>query len=238
MPKTFNLLLTFSLKHPLVNHCWQHSLSLDHVTTFVFLLTWCFPVILPWSWSWPSTWWCSPQNLPTCPHQGSQEILFVLLIYSFFCHINILMHWYTVTIYRLLHWINIIIIDHQVFDLRQCYRQMQQQAATAQAAAAAQAAAVAGRWIIIKSVARQSKYKWKQWQSQYQWYWQLQAMSSSSSSSCCWQVNYSNDTHWTVWTFLESHMAHNMQFTQCMFNQSAINNQAGRITSIAHTLWV
>jgi hypothetical protein len=33
----------------------------------------------------------------------------------------------------------------QVFDLRQCYRQMQQQAATAQAAAAAQAAAVAGR---------------------------------------------------------------------------------------------
>jgi len=31
-----------------------------------------------------------------------------------------------------------------VFDLRQCYRQMQQQAATAQAAAAAQAAAVAG----------------------------------------------------------------------------------------------
>lgn len=32
----------------------------------------------------------------------------------------------------------------QVFDLRQCYRQMQQQAATAQAAAAAQAAAVAG----------------------------------------------------------------------------------------------
>ena len=167
-----------------------------------------------------------------------RKSFFVLLIYSFFCHINILMHWYTVTIYRLLHWINIIIIDHQVFDLRQCYRQMQQQAATAQAAAAAQAAAVAGRWIIIKSVARQSKYKWKQWQSQYQWYWQLQAMSSSSSSSCCWQVNYSNDTHWTVWTFLESHMAHNMQFTQCMFNQSAINNQAGRITSIAHTLWV
>lgn len=34
---------------------------------------------------------------------------------------------------------------NQVFDLRQCYRQMQQQAATAQAAAAAQAAAVAGR---------------------------------------------------------------------------------------------
>ena len=33
-----------------------------------------------------------------------------------------------------------------MFDLRQCYRQMQQQAATAQAAAAAQAAAVAGRW--------------------------------------------------------------------------------------------
>jgi len=33
----------------------------------------------------------------------------------------------------------------KVFDLRQCYRQMQQQAATAQAAAAAQAAAVAGR---------------------------------------------------------------------------------------------
>jgi len=31
-----------------------------------------------------------------------------------------------------------------VFDLRQCHRQMQQQAATAQAAAAAQAAAVAG----------------------------------------------------------------------------------------------
>lgn len=32
----------------------------------------------------------------------------------------------------------------QVFDLRQCHRQMQRQAATAQAAAAAQAAAVAG----------------------------------------------------------------------------------------------
>lgn len=32
----------------------------------------------------------------------------------------------------------------EVFDLRQCHRQMQQQAATAQAAAAAQAAAVAG----------------------------------------------------------------------------------------------
>ena len=32
----------------------------------------------------------------------------------------------------------------QVFDLRQCHHQMQQQAATAQAAAAAQAAAVAG----------------------------------------------------------------------------------------------
>ncbi|XP_011929912.1 PREDICTED: mothers against decapentaplegic homolog 4 isoform X4 [Cercocebus atys] len=35
-------------------------------------------------------------------------------------------------------------MDVQVFDLRQCHRQMQQQAATAQAAAAAQAAAVAG----------------------------------------------------------------------------------------------
>ena len=32
----------------------------------------------------------------------------------------------------------------QVFDLRQCHHQMQQQAATAQAAQAAQAAAVAG----------------------------------------------------------------------------------------------
>ena len=32
----------------------------------------------------------------------------------------------------------------QVFDVRQCHHQMQQQAATAQAAAAAQAAAVAG----------------------------------------------------------------------------------------------
>lgn len=31
-----------------------------------------------------------------------------------------------------------------MFDLRQCHKQMQQQAATAQAAAAAQAAAVAG----------------------------------------------------------------------------------------------
>ncbi len=31
-----------------------------------------------------------------------------------------------------------------MFDLRQCHRQMQQQAATAQAASAAQAAAVAG----------------------------------------------------------------------------------------------
>lgn len=35
-------------------------------------------------------------------------------------------------------------LSRQVFDLRQCHRQMQQQAATAQAAAAAQAAAVAG----------------------------------------------------------------------------------------------
>ena len=34
--------------------------------------------------------------------------------------------------------------SHQVFDIRQCHRQMQEQAATAQAAAAAQAAAVAG----------------------------------------------------------------------------------------------
>ena len=34
-----------------------------------------------------------------------------------------------------------------MFDLRQCYRQMQQQAATANAAAAAQAAAVAGHMI-------------------------------------------------------------------------------------------
>lgn len=33
----------------------------------------------------------------------------------------------------------------QVFDLSQCHRQMQSQAATAQAAAAAQAAAVAGQ---------------------------------------------------------------------------------------------
>lgn len=36
------------------------------------------------------------------------------------------------------------LLSRQVFDLRQCHRQMQQQAATAQAAAAAQAAAVAG----------------------------------------------------------------------------------------------
>ena len=35
-------------------------------------------------------------------------------------------------------------IFFKVFDLRQCHRQMQQQAATAQAAAAAQAAAMAG----------------------------------------------------------------------------------------------
>ena len=35
-------------------------------------------------------------------------------------------------------------IAPQVFDLRQCHHQMQQQAATAQAAQAAQAAAVAG----------------------------------------------------------------------------------------------
>ena len=33
----------------------------------------------------------------------------------------------------------------KVFDLRQCFQQMKQQAATAQAAQAAQAAAVAGR---------------------------------------------------------------------------------------------
>lgn len=38
----------------------------------------------------------------------------------------------------------LLIHPPQVFDLRQCHRQMQQQAATAQAAAAAQAAAVAG----------------------------------------------------------------------------------------------
>lgn len=35
-------------------------------------------------------------------------------------------------------------VSLQVFDIRQCHCQMQQQAATAQAAAAAQAAAVAG----------------------------------------------------------------------------------------------
>uniref|UniRef100_A0A8C2HFA6 Mothers against decapentaplegic homolog n=1 Tax=Cyprinus carpio TaxID=7962 RepID=A0A8C2HFA6_CYPCA len=40
--------------------------------------------------------------------------------------------------------LNICVWCLQVFDLRQCHRQMQQQAATAQAAAAAQAAAVAG----------------------------------------------------------------------------------------------
>lgn len=39
---------------------------------------------------------------------------------------------------------SICLVPWQVFDLRQCHRQMQQQAATAQAAAAAQAAAVAG----------------------------------------------------------------------------------------------
>lgn len=39
---------------------------------------------------------------------------------------------------------SVCVISCQVFDLRQCHRQMQQQAATAQAAAAAQAAAVAG----------------------------------------------------------------------------------------------
>ena len=43
---------------------------------------------------------------------------------------------------------SLLIHDHylifQVFDLRQCYRQMQQQASAANAAAAAQAAAVAG----------------------------------------------------------------------------------------------
>lgn len=38
----------------------------------------------------------------------------------------------------------VLFVAVQVFDLRQCHRQMQQQAATAQAAAAAQAAAVAG----------------------------------------------------------------------------------------------
>lgn len=38
----------------------------------------------------------------------------------------------------------VCLVPCQVFDLRQCHRQMQQQAATAQAAAAAQAAAVAG----------------------------------------------------------------------------------------------
>lgn len=40
--------------------------------------------------------------------------------------------------------LNVCVLCLQVFDLRQCHRQMQQQAATAQAAAAAQAAAVAG----------------------------------------------------------------------------------------------
>lgn len=40
--------------------------------------------------------------------------------------------------------VDVWILASQVFDLRQCHRQMQQQAATAQAAAAAQAAAVAG----------------------------------------------------------------------------------------------
>lgn len=45
---------------------------------------------------------------------------------------------------RDLHRVCVCVVSCQVFDLRQCHRQMQQQAATAQAAAAAQAAAVAG----------------------------------------------------------------------------------------------
>lgn len=44
----------------------------------------------------------------------------------------------------LTYFVNIIILFEQVFDLRQCHRQMQSLAANAQAAAAAQAAAVAG----------------------------------------------------------------------------------------------
>ena len=62
--------------------------------------------------------------------------------------LNLVISIFTWTARLLLHItvnLHINIIKHQVFDLRQCYRQMQQQAATAQAAAAAQAAAVAGR---------------------------------------------------------------------------------------------
>jgi hypothetical protein len=50
----------------------------------------------------------------------------------------------TLVLYFLKFEIDVCGIVWQVFDLRQCHRQMQQQAATAQAAAAAQAAAVAG----------------------------------------------------------------------------------------------
>ena len=46
----------------------------------------------------------------------------------------------------------------KVFDLRQCYQQMKQQAATAQAAAAAQAAAVAGRIPAGDSVGKWSQF--------------------------------------------------------------------------------
>ena len=47
-------------------------------------------------------------------------------------------------IFKLEYWLILYSSSPQVFDLRQCHRQMQTQAATAQAAAAAQAAAVAG----------------------------------------------------------------------------------------------
>lgn len=52
-------------------------------------------------------------------------------------------YWMNIKAVKLL-WFDVSVLCLQVFDLRQCHRQMQQQAATAQAAAAAQAAAVAG----------------------------------------------------------------------------------------------
>ena len=121
------------------------------------ILTYYVLVVLPWPRSWPRTWRCSPQNLPTCPHQGVTDLskhpfsidLFQILLYQ---HSPPLPGSFYTSLFSLIQY------SHQVFDLRQCYRQMQQQAATAQAAAAAQAAAVAGRWIIPTTPTEQCEH--------------------------------------------------------------------------------
>lgn len=87
--------------------------------------------LLPGQRSGPSPGRRSSQNLPQRLHQGEVTG----------CHATCL--FLTRFFFSLCEYCRIT-SSLQVFDLRQCHRQMQQQAATAQAAAAAQAAAVAG----------------------------------------------------------------------------------------------